>query len=156
MDPDTEIVRLNVGGTLYSTTKQTLLREEDTFFTQLLQQDGLEKYSQVALLLSDGTYFIDRDGLLFAYVIDYLRSGKLVLAENFQKVAMLREEAIFYQLDGLQQQLADYYIARNIGKGVITNGGALTNNTETGNLLKLNFFSCSKKQLFSPHNTLSQ
>uniref|UniRef100_F1L668 BTB/POZ domain-containing protein KCTD16 n=1 Tax=Ascaris suum TaxID=6253 RepID=F1L668_ASCSU len=130
MDHDAEIVRLNVGGSLYSTTKQTLLREEDTFFNQLFEADALEKYSQVVLLLSDGTYFIDRDGELFVYVLDYLRSGKLILAENFQKVAMLREEAIFYQLDRLQQQLATYYTARNIAKGVITNGGLLTNNAE--------------------------
>jgi hypothetical protein len=58
--------------------------------------------------LDNGAYFIDRDGDLFAYVLDYLRSGKLLLPENFKEVARLREEILFYQLDGMLQQLTPY------------------------------------------------
>ena len=47
---------------------------------------------QVAKRMANGTVFIDRDGELFAYILDYLRSGKLLLPENFRELARLREE----------------------------------------------------------------
>lgn len=42
--------------------------------------------------MNNGTIFIDRDGDLFAYILDYLRTGKLLLPENFRELARLREE----------------------------------------------------------------
>ena len=48
-----------------------------------------------------GKVFIDRDGVLFRYVLDYLRNQTIVLPENFHEKARLRTEAEFFQLDGL-------------------------------------------------------
>ena len=45
-----------------------------------------------------GKYFIDRDGVLFRYVLDYLRNKKLVLPENFQETKRLMTEAEYFQL----------------------------------------------------------
>lgn len=45
---------------------------------------------------AQGRYFIDRDGALFRYVIDYLRCGQLVLPESFRERSRLRHEAEFY------------------------------------------------------------
>uniref|UniRef100_A0A915CQ68 Potassium channel tetramerisation-type BTB domain-containing protein n=1 Tax=Ditylenchus dipsaci TaxID=166011 RepID=A0A915CQ68_9BILA len=45
----------------------------------LFAGDGLDVHKQVARRLPDGIYFVDRDGDLFAYILDYLRSGKLLL-----------------------------------------------------------------------------
>ena len=45
-----------------------------------------------------GKYFIDRDGVLFRYILDYLRNKKLVLPENFQETKRLATEAEFYEL----------------------------------------------------------
>ena len=45
-----------------------------------------------------GKYFIDRDGVLFRYILDYLRNKKLVLPENFQETKRLAIEADFYEL----------------------------------------------------------
>lgn len=50
---------------------------------------------------SDGTYFIDRDGELFRYILDFLRTGKVLLPENFQDMPRLREEAKFFKINEL-------------------------------------------------------
>ena len=39
MDKNKEIVYLNVGGTKFATSKQTLISVENTFFTALLSHD---------------------------------------------------------------------------------------------------------------------
>ena len=33
---------------------------------------------------SKGRIFIDRDGVLFRFILDYLRNGSLILPDNFQ------------------------------------------------------------------------
>ena len=63
----------------------------------------------VARRFRNGVYFIDRDGELFAYVLDYLRTGKLLLPECFRELARLREEVEFYRLEPLMHQLMPYY-----------------------------------------------
>ena len=50
------------------------------------------------LFVLQGKYFIDRDGVLFRYILDYLRNKKLVLPENFQETKRLVIEADFYEL----------------------------------------------------------
>lgn len=117
-----EIVRLNIGGTSYTTTKQTLRREPESFFPKILKPGGIEENSDVAGLLPDGTYFVDRDGELFVYILDYMRTGKLLLPDNFKETARLREEVLFYQLDELNQLLTPYYNVKYPGKRSMVNG----------------------------------
>jgi len=50
-------------------------------------------------------YFIDRDGALFRYVLDYLRNGRLVLPESFRELRRLEREAEFFQLSGLSRSI---------------------------------------------------
>jgi len=47
--------------------------------------------------------FIDRDGALFRFILDYLRSenGELILPEGFQETERLRTEADYFQLPDL-------------------------------------------------------
>jgi hypothetical protein len=54
---------------------------------------------------SKGKVFIDRDGVLFRYILDYLRNSTVVLPENFHEKARLRAEAEFFQLEGLLKSL---------------------------------------------------
>ncbi|VDN38147.1 unnamed protein product [Gongylonema pulchrum] len=124
------IIRLNVGGSLFSTTRQTLLREENSIFTQMLclEFKGLENS---ILVLPDGTFFIDRDGFLFAYVLEYLRLGKLILPDNFHNLTRLREEARFYRLESLEEQILAY----NATKFIPLGDGALTSSAETGKVI---------------------
>lgn len=47
---ENELIKLNVGGTGYTTTVTTLVtRESDSFFSQLLTPNGLELYKKVFL-----------------------------------------------------------------------------------------------------------
>ncbi len=52
-------------------------------------------------------YFIDRDGKSFRYVLNFMRTGKLVLPERFDDHEALLEEAKYYELDGMVQQLEE-------------------------------------------------
>jgi len=95
------IVELNVGGVFYSTSVNTLTSESGSKLSKLF---GPEAKDEI-LKDSKGKYFIDRDGVLFRYILDYLRNKKLVLPENFQETKRLSMEAEFYELPSLVSQL---------------------------------------------------
>ena len=90
-----ELVRLNVGGTKYITEKTTLRKYPDSVLGAMfrgnitLSTDG------------DGYYFIDRCGHIFQYILQFLRSGKLILPKGFCELELLQEEASFYQIEDL-------------------------------------------------------
>merc|ERR1719474_2060155 len=54
---------------------------------------------------SKGRVFIDRDGVLFRYILDFLRNNKLVLPNNFRELDRLKIEAEYFQMVDLQHQL---------------------------------------------------
>ena len=53
----------------------------------------------------DGSYFIDRDGTHFRYILNYLRTGQLVVPEDKIVRKELLTEAEFYQIDGIIDEL---------------------------------------------------
>ena len=53
----------------------------------------------------DGTYFIDRDGTHFRYILNYLRTGNLVVPEDKIVRRELLTEAEFYQVQGIIEEL---------------------------------------------------
>ena len=53
----------------------------------------------------DGSYFIDRDGTHFRYILNYLCTGKLVLPDDKVVRKELLNEAEFYQIDGILDEL---------------------------------------------------
>lgn len=110
MDQSSEIIQLNIGGTPYTTTFRTLCREANSIFPQILSlETSLDRFESSISRLSDGTIFIDRDGDIFIYILDYLRTGKLILPDNFKETARFREEVLFYQLADLHKLLTPYY-----------------------------------------------
>jgi len=100
------IVELNVGGVFYSTSVATLTSEPGSKLALMFDLSEL-KNNEESTLLKDtkGKYFIDRDGVLFRYILDYLRNKKLVLPENFQETKRLLIEADFYELPSLVSSL---------------------------------------------------
>jgi len=82
------IVKLNIGGYLYTTTKQTLMRGENNFFSGLLNG----KFDWVEI---DGAIFIDRDGKYFEPILEYLRTGDVVIPEGMVVSSVLREAEFF-------------------------------------------------------------
>ncbi|KAJ8351702.1 hypothetical protein SKAU_G00231780 [Synaphobranchus kaupii] len=55
---------------------------------------------------SKGRYFLDRDGFLFRYILDYLRDLNLVLPDYFPEKCRLQREAEFFQLHDLSKHLS--------------------------------------------------
>ena len=53
----------------------------------------------------DGSYFIDRDGTHFRYILNYLRTGQLVVPEDNIVRRELLTEAEFYQVEGIINEL---------------------------------------------------
>ena len=96
------VVELNVGGQLYTTALSTLTQPADSLLAQMFTGKTRTPVQRD----SRGRYFIDRDGSLFRYILDFLRSHKIILPENFQEKARLRQEAEYYHLVGLIALLA--------------------------------------------------
>ena len=89
------IVTLNVGGTLYTTSLNTLTKDPNTMLGVMfsgrhpLQAD------------SCGHFFIDASGEMFRYILDFLRHNKLTLPTNFNSYNALLSEALFFQVISL-------------------------------------------------------
>eukprot|EP01112_Ceratiomyxa_fruticulosa_P007184 TRINITY_DN1854_c0_g1_i2.p2 TRINITY_DN1854_c0_g1~~TRINITY_DN1854_c0_g1_i2.p2 ORF type:complete len:342 (+),score=62.55 TRINITY_DN1854_c0_g1_i2:867-1892(+) len=89
-------IQLSIGGTKFSTTLDTLLKYRNSFFGCLFSGYISLKPDK------DGSFFIDRDGTHFHYILNYLRTGELVLPSNKPHlVKLLLMEAEFYQIESL-------------------------------------------------------
>ncbi|KAM4795257.1 potassium channel regulatory protein [Rhinophrynus dorsalis] len=95
-----EVVNLNIGGMKYSTFPATLLKFPESRLAQML--DGSDREFRII----NGHYFIDRDGHLFSYILDYLRTSQLALPSDFSDYERLQREAEFYQLSSLAELLS--------------------------------------------------
>ena len=96
-----DIVSLNVGGTLYTTSSTTLMKYPDSMFGRMLNSSIDSEKDE------SGAYFIDRDGQLFRHVLNFMRNGILSLPENFNELKSLKSEADFYQIQPLIAALDD-------------------------------------------------
>eukprot|EP01006_Ploeotia_vitrea_P051219 TRINITY_DN67533_c3_g4_i1.p1 TRINITY_DN67533_c3_g4~~TRINITY_DN67533_c3_g4_i1.p1 ORF type:complete len:312 (-),score=31.70 TRINITY_DN67533_c3_g4_i1:383-1318(-) len=65
------LIRLNVGGTVFTTTKSTLMSSPDSFFSSMVSSGVWEPDAKT------GEFFIDRDPQFFKEILNYLRQGKL-------------------------------------------------------------------------------
>ncbi len=96
-------VILDVGGERYATSVDTLTREKDTFFTALFsKQWELERDPD------DKSIFIDRNGKIFTYILEYLRTD--MVPDNIWKdettLRSLLIEAQYFRLHNLANLLA--------------------------------------------------
>uniref|UniRef100_A0A669F242 BTB/POZ domain-containing protein KCTD3 n=1 Tax=Oreochromis niloticus TaxID=8128 RepID=A0A669F242_ORENI len=88
-----EIIQLNVGGTRFSTSRQTLMWIPDSFFSSLLS-------GRISTLRDEtGAIFIDRDPTAFAPILNFLRTKELDL--RGVNISVLRHEAEFYGITPL-------------------------------------------------------
>lgn len=55
----------------------------------------------------DGTFFIDRSGKYFGFILDYLRTGRIPELPNISDKLNLLEEAKYFTLDSLVRALED-------------------------------------------------
>ncbi|TRY50211.1 Potassium channel tetramerization-type BTB domain containing protein [Cryptosporidium tyzzeri] len=111
-------IKLNVGGIFYETTNTTLLsvngdsnyfsaylsRTENSYNTNLQSEEVIE-------------LFIDRNGFLFQYILDYLRTGTIVAIPNKDHIIRgLLIEADFYLLESLCSILSNKLLEQSMEK----------------------------------------
>jgi len=85
-------VKLNIGGTKFLTSKSTLSSVGTNFFTKLLSEDMPSSRDE------EGCYFIDRNGKTFQILLDFLRTGELIIPPTVNERAVYLE-ADFYSID---------------------------------------------------------
>ena len=91
-------IKLDIGGVFYTTSLVTLQRDPHSMFAAMFS--GRHKLKVEA----DGSYFIDRDGAHFRYILNFLRDGGIkdgTLPNNENIWREILTEAEFYQVSGL-------------------------------------------------------
>ncbi|XP_062585179.1 BTB/POZ domain-containing protein KCTD6-like [Saccostrea cucullata] len=89
-----EVILLNVGGFIYYTTRATLVKYPNSTL-------GLMMNGDTPISRDQNGIFIDRDGQMFRYILNFCRSGKLCLPQQFSDYDLLENEAEFYQIEPL-------------------------------------------------------
>lgn len=103
-----EVLTLNVGGALFQTTTTMLKNFPMSDLALMLNPtpNYLRVYGTVGVKQPDGSYFIDRDGTYFRFVLDYMR-GCLSDKNKKQFADEILEEAIFYDLGNLKYEIQE-------------------------------------------------
>ncbi|XP_074843664.1 potassium channel regulatory protein [Carettochelys insculpta] len=94
-----ELAVLNVGGLIFTTWASTLQRFPESRLARMLNGNDHE------FRLVNGQFFVDRDGTLFNYILDFLRTLQLSLPADFSDYQRLQREANFYELHSLADLL---------------------------------------------------
>ena len=96
-----DIIKLNVGGVPYLTTKTTLCQPGSYF--EIMFSGKMEPGIQI-----DGAHFIDRDGMMFRYVINYMRDlDKWLPPSDIDTLSQLIKEAQYYCLNGMLEMMKE-------------------------------------------------
>ena len=91
------IIHLNVGGTKYATSVTTLQSQPGTLLAEMFSGHSEPARDK------DGSYFIDRDGEFFRYVLNFLRDGTLPSNASAAFRKSMKMEAAFYQIPQLMR-----------------------------------------------------
>lgn len=86
-------IRLNIGGSIFETTEDTLNRIEGTMLKMLCQENWADAKQQ--------EIFIDRDPTHFRLILNFLRDGALTLPVNEKDLEEIEREANFYGITEL-------------------------------------------------------
>ncbi|XP_051486289.1 BTB/POZ domain-containing protein KCTD12-like isoform X2 [Apus apus] len=97
-----EIIELNVGGQVYITRHPTLVSVPGSLLWEMFTQKNIRSLARD----SKGRFFVDRDGFLFRYILDYMRDQQLVLPDHFPERSRLQREAEYFMLPELVKMLA--------------------------------------------------
>ncbi|KFW11623.1 Putative potassium channel regulatory protein, partial [Eurypyga helias] len=101
-----EVVVLSVGGVRFVTRASTLQQFPESRLARMLNDDDRE------FKLVNGEFFVDRDGTLFSYILDFLRTLQVSLPTDFSDWQRLRREAEFYGLCSLADLLSQEHLLK--------------------------------------------
>eukprot|EP01095_Lingulamoeba_sp_RSL-Kostka_P005457 TRINITY_DN167_c3_g2_i1.p1 TRINITY_DN167_c3_g2~~TRINITY_DN167_c3_g2_i1.p1 ORF type:complete len:430 (-),score=94.16 TRINITY_DN167_c3_g2_i1:55-1344(-) len=96
---ENDIVKLNVGGKKFLTTKTTLKSNGENFFTLLLDKDENKKMNVIRD--DEGYIFIDRSYELFSIILEYLRTSILDIPDNVS-LTSFKQELEFYCINSME------------------------------------------------------
>ncbi|XP_047408003.1 potassium channel regulatory protein isoform X1 [Sciurus carolinensis] len=99
-----ELVTLNVGGKIFTTRLSTIKQFPASRLARML--DGRDQEFRMV----GGQIFVDRDGVLFSFILDFLRTHQLLLPTDFSDYLRLRREALFYELESLVDLLNQHVL----------------------------------------------
>lgn len=89
------LVHINVGGTVFTTSRITLLKYDSIF------KEILSKNLENSLEIAPNTLFFDRDPQYFHLILNYFRTGVMNYPQNQQEKKMVLIEIHFYQVKNL-------------------------------------------------------
>merc|ERR1719282_250791 len=104
------MIDIEVGGRTFRTTKETLTRSEASYFCGFLSDRFTVPRTP------EGAYFIDRNGDAFEVILEYLRSGKILLSNSRVPVDLIRSEAEYYAMMDFVEDLDLYIKEQGIAK----------------------------------------
>ncbi|XP_065841109.1 uncharacterized protein [Oscarella lobularis] len=92
-------IKLNIGGQIFMTSLSTLTRDPKSMLASMFSGRFDLKPGE------DGSYFIDRDPTHFCYILNYLRTGKIIFPEKKVARRRLQLEAEFFNIQAIAQLL---------------------------------------------------
>ncbi|XP_060679876.1 BTB/POZ domain-containing protein KCTD1 isoform X2 [Hemiscyllium ocellatum] len=104
-------VHIDVGGHMYTSSLATLTKFSDSRIGRLFE--GTEP---IVLDSLKQHYFIDRDGQMFRYILNFLRTSKLLIPDDFKDYSLLFEEAKYFQLQPMLIELERWKQERELGR----------------------------------------
>jgi len=100
-----QVIDLNIRGIRYTTSRYTTSRSTLTKYPEsMLGAMFSGRHDLEAMKCGDGSFFIDRDGARFKFILDYLWDGEAIIHSFPKSVDVLLAllfDAKYYQLDGL-------------------------------------------------------
>jgi len=93
-------VHIDVGGCIYTSSLETLTKYSDSRLSKMFNGT-----IPIVLDTLKQHYFIDRDGKLFRFVLNFMRTGRVVLPQSFDDYDALLEEAKYYEIDSMCKQI---------------------------------------------------
>lgn len=104
-------VHIDVGGHMYTSSLATLTKFPESRIGRLF--DGTEP---IVLDSLKQHYFIDRDGHMFRYILNFLRTSKLLIPDDFKDYSLLYEEARYFQLHPMLSELERWRQDQELGR----------------------------------------
>lgn len=89
-----DIVKLDVGGSVFKTSRATLTKSEG-IFKEMFETEEKIKQDE------NGCIFIDRDPKHFRLILNYMRDDDTILPESAKEIQEILKEAECYRLEGL-------------------------------------------------------
>ena len=97
-------IKLNVGGHVFNTTRTTLMSEPNSMLGRMFDEDNEKLLNPCQI--QDGAFLIDRPPKYFEPILNYLRSGKMIIDQNINPEGVL-EEARYFGMQSLIPMLEE-------------------------------------------------